>query len=333
MFKIIVISAVFAAFIVGTYAGNFSLREDINIGTCGDNCQALFNPGLNTLTILAQGGQNAYIKDYTWSGPEGAEDIPPWGKNMEGKGMVIGTPQDITEVIIKDGIKSVGSRAFKDMTSITSVTLGRSVKTIGEFAFSGCTGLSTIEYDSNEPKLETIGDKAFYRTGLSVVAIPDRVKTIGLSAFANIEELYCVTLGVSSSDLSTLGGYAFKDCAKLYSVSYNGEKNVDTGNGKTNPFRNTGVTKINVPKSYTGKTFAGIDVKKTNDLVCGTSAEERIQWVKAVVNDIITVAEKTAGLTTGIIGTALAVIDFVIILMKLVNDHNSNCKGKCCCET
>ena len=47
------------------------------------------------------------------------------------------------DVVIPDGVTSIGGRAFHNCKSLTSVTFSASVTSIGNEAFSGCRLLTT----------------------------------------------------------------------------------------------------------------------------------------------------------------------------------------------
>ena len=90
-------------------------------------------------TVLTISG-NGKMKDYDyWDAPA------PWGT-------------DITEVILKDGVTSIGGYAFSGCEELTSITIPDSVTSIGEYVFYGCTGLTSV-------------------------TIPDSVTSIGWAAF------------------------------------------------------------------------------------------------------------------------------------------------------
>ena len=65
-----------------------------------------------------------------------------------------------SDIIIPNGVKSIGNGAFGGCTSLTSIEIPDSVKSIGNYAFWECTSLTSIE-------------------------IPDSVKSIGNYAFDN----------------------------------------------------------------------------------------------------------------------------------------------------
>lgn len=53
----------------------------------------------------------------------------------------------ITQVVIEDGVTSIGDFAFGNCSLLTSVTIPDSVKSIGAFAFSNCPNLTDVYYD------------------------------------------------------------------------------------------------------------------------------------------------------------------------------------------
>ena len=145
----------------------------------------------------------------------------------------------LTELIIPDGITSIGPRAFLYCESLTSVVIPDSATSIDEYAFYGCKNLETIEipdsvvsiadsalrecfglisitvssgntsYKSIDGNLYTYDGKILllYATGKTDAnfVIPDGVETIGYGALA-----FCRFANVVISDgVTTIGDYAF----------------------------------------------------------------------------------------------------------------------------
>ncbi len=66
------------------------------------------------------------------------------------------------------------------------------VTAIGDNAFRKCTSMTKVNIGSN---VTTIGQYAFYNSGLTTITIPDNVTTIKSNAFASCSNLAIVTIG------------------------------------------------------------------------------------------------------------------------------------------
>ena len=81
---------------------------------------------------------------------------------------------NLVEVIIEDGVTSVGNYAFEACPNLSSVVLPDTVTTIGEGAFSQCTKLTDITLPAG---LTQIGNYAFYRCAeLTEITLPDNLR-------------------------------------------------------------------------------------------------------------------------------------------------------------
>ena len=83
-------------------------------------------------------------------------------------------------VVIPDGVKIIGSNAFKGNKTVTSVTIPYGVKTIGDSAFADCNNLSSVEIPNT---VTSVSDWAFSSTRLETVTIPFSVINVGFGAF------------------------------------------------------------------------------------------------------------------------------------------------------
>ena len=135
----------------------------------------------------------------------------------------------VTELVIPEGVTSIGDYAFTGCTSLMRVTIPSSVISIGSSAFNGCSSLISITIPDS---VTSIGSSAFKGcSSLISITIPNRVTSIGYDAFdgcpiekATIPAL-CIyyipqsklkEVAITSGD--SIGGGAFNGCTSLTSV-------------------------------------------------------------------------------------------------------------------
>jgi len=160
-------------------------------GSCGDGVTWFFDSG--TLTISKTGAGTGAMTDYVIT--PATQVYAPWNHLT------------ITNVVIENGVTTIGDNAFWHKTEITSVSIPDSVTSIGDAAFTS-TGITSILIPNS---VTYIGCGSFDNCqGLTSVVIPDSVITIDYSAFYYCENLSTVTLGNS---LKTIGDYAFQNTA------------------------------------------------------------------------------------------------------------------------
>ena len=120
----------------------------------------------------------------------------------------------VKDVVIPDGITSIGNSAFRYCGSLTSVTIPDSVRSIGGGAFCGCSSLKGVTIPDSVTK---IGESAFFGCkSLTSMTIPGSVTSIGSSAFWDCSGLTSVSIG---SGVISIGSYAFNGCSSLKSVT------------------------------------------------------------------------------------------------------------------
>ena len=191
-------------------------------GSCGDNATWSLNDG-----VLTIGGTGA-MTDYNTHGDNAA----PWYEYRE----------DITTVVIEDGVTSIGSGAFSGCSGLTSVTIPGSVTSIESEAFRECSALTSITIPNS---VTSIGDAAFYGcSDLTSITIPNSVTSIGSSAFYGCSDLTSVTIGNS---VTTIGDCAFQYCNALTNVTI--PNSVTTIGGAA--FMSCALTSITIPNSVT----------------------------------------------------------------------------------
>ncbi len=160
-------------------------------GSCGEKVTWSYNSTTKALVISGEGE----MKDCT-----NPSDSPFY-------------LSDIEEVVISEGVTSVGACAFYNCYSLKSVTISDGVTGIGSSAFSFCYNLSDVTLGSG---IKTIGESAFsVCDSLTEIAIPDTTETIGDSAFYECGKLGCVSIG---NGVTAIGDSAFYNCKALSDI-------------------------------------------------------------------------------------------------------------------
>ena len=112
--------------------------------------------------------------------------------------------QDITEVVVPDGVESIRGSAFSDCASLQRIVIPDSVKNIGDWAFSLCKSLESINIPSS---VNSINDGIFSLCkSLKSISIPSSVKSIGQNAFAGCSSLEQIEV---PSSVKRIGSRAF----------------------------------------------------------------------------------------------------------------------------
>lgn len=89
------------------------------------------------------------------------------------------------DVVIPEGVTSIGREAFAGCSSLASVVISEGVTSIGDSAFNGCSSLASVVIPDS---VTSIGDSAFESCcSLSGIVIPDSVTSIGSHAFFGCE--------------------------------------------------------------------------------------------------------------------------------------------------
>ena len=144
--------------------------------------------------------------------------------------------EEISHIIIEDGVTSIGEEAFFACKGLTSIVLPDSVTNIGDKAFWLCSALKAVAIPKNVTSIgyrvfaqctalkqivfnegvRIIGDRAFQEcAGLKVVKLPHSLASIAQFAFNACRNLTSVTIPDS---VTIIGAHAFDGCDKLSNV-------------------------------------------------------------------------------------------------------------------
>ena len=223
--------------------------DPVKSGTTGECTWTLDG---TVLTISGNGKMEDYYK--------------PWGKS-------------ITEVIIENGVTSIGRGVFSDCTSLEKINVGSdnanyssengilfnkaktelikypagkteieyiipdSVTKIGYLVFCDCVWLTSITIPNS---VTEICQEAFSKcTSLTSITIPDSVTSLGAWAFDRCISLKSITI---PDNLTSIGYGAFYGCTSLISVTM---PNGVTEIGSQTFGSCTSLTSITIPDSVT----------------------------------------------------------------------------------
>ena len=185
--------------------------------------------------------------------------------------------EELTELVIPEGVTEVGSYAFMDCPSLRSVTLPNSLKIVGEGAFKGCDSLTALTITDNMEQINLdafsgctinevsvlIGDLAKYCTANTTHLLPGTKRL-----YFGGEEL---TELVIPEGVTEVGSYAFMCCPSLRSVTFpNSLKMVGEG-----AFKESGIEQVTLSKAITAiekETFAHCRSLREIDLCEGLTS-------------------------------------------------------------
>ena len=178
-----------------------------NCGAEGDNLTWTLDSD-GTLTISGTGAMYDY--------DTGNNDLPPWYSRRD----------QIQEVVIGNGVTSIGNDAFYGCTKLETVDLSNatSLEKIGQYAFALCKSLSEITIPA---KVERIGEYAFYDCydyanhsgGLKTVTFAENSRLTTIEEHAFYRCMYLEKIEIPAS-VTSIGGYAFNSCEDLKELAF-----------------------------------------------------------------------------------------------------------------
>jgi len=128
---------------------------DCSPDEANSHCTATLENG--TLTVSGTGNMKNYKEVY-----DNTDNIAPWYYQRD----------NITSVIVEEGITSIGAASFECLSSVTKAVLPNTLTSIGNNAFNNCHALTNLDIPTS---VETIGNWAFYNTQLSEITLPSNM--------------------------------------------------------------------------------------------------------------------------------------------------------------
>lgn len=130
--------------------------------------------------------------------------------NLEHFGGAVFEGSGITEITLPSSLIGGGYRTFADCKNLKEVFIPKGVMFNEEvFAYAG------LEKITFEEGVEVIADAMFFGTPIKEVVLPQSIKTIGQSAFADCANLESIVL---NEGLITIDTYAFGGTSKLKEI-------------------------------------------------------------------------------------------------------------------
>lgn len=130
---------------------------------------------------------------------------------------------NIKEIVIPEGVTTIGDYAFYGCNNLKSVTLPSSLKTIGKGAFGNCTALESINLGTTG--VTTLPERVFAgAVNLSEVVLPAGLSTVGRETFSHTAIKSLNLGGVAQFD-----AYALSSMPFLESLSINPDADITDG--------------------------------------------------------------------------------------------------------
>ena len=138
-------------------SGNCSAEGNEN------NVQWNFNSSTGTLTISGTGKMANLNNSTETENISNGAGTYPWANLKD----------SITEIVIDDGVTSIGSKAFIAYTNVTSVSIGKNVSEIGVGALSQLSACTTFNVSSENSNFTTDPTEALFdHSKTKLIAFP-----------------------------------------------------------------------------------------------------------------------------------------------------------------
>lgn len=184
----------------------FTFNPENVCGAEGDGSNILWAYDEETKTLALKG--TGKMQDY------GTRSKRGW-KNL-----------DVKNLIVSEGITTIGERAFFEQSSLENVYLPSTIDSILYYAFASTSSMKKVVLSEG---VKVLYDNSFYGTGLTEITFPSTLQSIGNYAFQ-----YCqFTSVVIPESVTFIGHGAFYNSGTLESVVFESETPAETGEGYT----------------------------------------------------------------------------------------------------
>ncbi|MCR4661941.1 MAG: leucine-rich repeat domain-containing protein, partial [Clostridia bacterium] len=177
--------------------------------------------------------------------------------------------KSLTNIILPEGVLSIGGSAFGDCSSLISISIPESVTSIGEVAFSNCSSLTSITIPNS---VTSIGRMAFSNcSSLTSITIPEGLTSIEECVFEYCNKLKSIDI---PEGVTSIGDSSIRDCSSLTSITI---PNSVTSIGRMAFSSCSSLTSITIPEGLTS-------IEEYAFYVCGSLTSiiyqgTRSQWV------------------------------------------------------
>ncbi|MCI9083466.1 MAG: leucine-rich repeat protein [Lachnospiraceae bacterium] len=179
--------------------------------------------------------KNGVLVRYTGGG---GDVVIPEGVTSIGDG-AFGVHYALISITIPEGVTSIGKAAFGNCSNLESISIPTSVTSIGWAAFAGCSSLTNIVIPEG---IAIIEDYTFKDcSNLKNFAIPKGVISIGVGAFNDCNSLKSITI---PEGVTSIGQESFMNCSSLSGITI--PESVTSIGYKA--FTQCGFTSITIPK-------------------------------------------------------------------------------------
>ena len=125
----------------------------------------------------------------------------------------------LESVRIPEGVTEIGANAFELCEKLVEVKLPESLEKIGSHCFADCSSLMAVNIPDN---VKLIDHHAFFNCGLKTVKVPENVDGLGILAFGGNNPIGSINIAAGNKKYVSVDGVVYnKSMEKLYMFPQN----------------------------------------------------------------------------------------------------------------